>query len=43
MLNRGMSPAEAAAALPKLVSYAGAHAPRGSPYRAAGFRYFRPR
>ncbi len=43
MLNRGMSPAEAAAALPKLVPYAGARAPRGSPYRAAGFRYFRPR
>jgi len=43
MLNRGMSPAEAAAALPKLVPYAGSRAPRGSPYPAAGFRYFRPR
>ena len=43
MLNRGMSPAEAAAALPKLVPYAGTRAPRGSPYPAAGFRYFRAR
>lgn len=40
MLSRGMSPAQAARALPKLVPYAGSRAPRGSPYRAAGFRFF---
>ncbi len=43
MLNRGLSPAQAAAALPRLVPYAGDRAPRGSPYRAAGFRFFPPR
>ena len=40
VLNRGMAPAEAAATLPLLVPYAGNRAPRGSPYRAAGFRFF---
>lgn len=40
LLNRGMPPAQAAAALPKIMPYAGARAPRGSPYPAAGFRYF---
>ena len=43
MLNRGLSPARAAAALKKLVPYSGKRAPRDSPYRAAGFRFFRPR
>lgn len=40
MLNRGMAPAAAAAKLLRLVPYAGSRAPRQSPYRAAGFRYF---
>jgi hypothetical protein len=39
MLNRGLSPAAAAASLSTLVPYAGKRAPRGSPYRAAGFRF----
>lgn len=39
MLNRGLSPAAAAARLPSLVPYAGRRAPAGSPYRAAGFRF----
>ncbi len=43
MLNRGLTPSKAAAMLPKLVPYSGARTPLGSPYRAAGFRYFRPR
>lgn len=42
MLNRGLSPADAAAKLCKLVPYAGDRAPRGSPYAAAGFRFFAP-
>ena len=40
ILNRGWDPADAAAQLPKLVSYAGERAPKGSPYPAAGFRFF---
>ena len=40
ILNRGMEPAKAAAKLPLLVRYAGDRAPRGSPYPAAGFRFF---
>ena len=40
ILNRGMDPATAAAKLPLLVRYAGDSAPRGSPYPAAGFRFF---
>ena len=40
ILNRGMDPATAAAKLPLLVRYAGDRAPRGSPYPAAGFRFF---
>ena len=40
MLNRGLAPADAAAGLRVLAPYAGARAPRGSPYRAAGFRFF---
>ena len=43
LLNRGMPPPEAAVALPKLMPYAGARAPRGSPYPAAGFRFFAAR
>ena len=39
MLNRGLSPAAAAAKLPALVPYAGKRAPAGSAYRAAGFRF----
>ena len=42
VLNRGLSPAAAAAQLPKLVPYAGRHAPRGSAYRAAGLRFVGP-
>lgn len=38
ILNRGLSPADAAAKLPILVPYAGSRVPRGSAYRAAGFR-----
>jgi len=40
MLNRGLDPAEAAATLPKLVTYAGDSVPDDFPYRAAGFRFF---
>lgn len=40
ILNRGLDPAGAAAKLPKLVPYCGDRAPRGSPYPAAGFRFF---
>jgi hypothetical protein len=40
MLNRGQDPADAAARLPTLVSYAGESAPADSPYPAAGFRFF---
>lgn len=40
ILNRGMDPADAAAMLPALVTYAADKAPEGSPYPAAGFRFF---
>ena len=40
MLNRGMDPAEAAAKLPALISYAGDSVTTDSPYPAAGFRFF---
>lgn len=40
ILNRGIEPAEAAAKLPLLVRYSGDSVPSGSPYRAAGFRFF---
>jgi hypothetical protein len=40
MLNRDMTPDVAAAMLPKLVTYALEKAPEGSPYPAAGFRFF---
>ncbi len=40
LLNRDMSSDAAAAMLPKLVTYALADAPEGSPYPAAGFRFF---
>lgn len=40
MLNRGMEPAHAAAALPKLVSYCGDQVADDCPYRPAGFRFF---
>jgi hypothetical protein len=40
ILNRGLGPAEAAARLPELVSYAGDSVAEGSPYPAAGFRFF---
>ena len=40
ILNRGMAPAEAAEKLPLLVRYSGDSAPNGSPYPAAGFRFF---
>jgi hypothetical protein len=40
ILNRGLDPAKAAAMLPTLVRFAGDRAPRGSPYPAAGFRFF---
>jgi hypothetical protein len=40
ILNRGLGPAEAAEKLPLLVRFAGDVAPPGSPYPAAGFRFF---
>jgi hypothetical protein len=40
ILNRGMEPETAAAMLPRIVPYAGDAAPPGSPYPAAGFRFF---
>jgi len=40
LLNRGYTPADAAATLPKLVTYAGDTVAEDSPYRAAGFRFF---
>jgi hypothetical protein len=40
ILNRGFDPAKAAVMLPTLVRFAGDRAPRGSPYPAAGFRFF---
>jgi hypothetical protein len=40
MLNRGYEPADAAKALPKLVTYTGDEVAEDSPYRAAGFRFF---
>jgi hypothetical protein len=40
MLNRSMDPAEAAAKLPALISYAGDSVSSDSPYPAAGFRFF---
>lgn len=42
ILNRRMEPAEAAASLPLLVRYSGDAVPEGSPYAAAGFRFFPP-
>jgi hypothetical protein len=40
ILNRGLEPADAAATLPKLVTYAGDRVADDSPYPAAGFRFF---
>ena len=40
ILNRGLDPADAAAKLPGLVTYAGDSVADGSPYPAAGFRFF---
>ena len=40
ILNRGLDPAEAAARLPELVTYAGDTVAEDSPYPAAGFRFF---
>jgi hypothetical protein len=40
ILNRGFDPAEAAAKLPTLVTYAGDSVPPDSPYPAAGFCFF---
>ena len=40
LLNRGLDPAEAAAKLPTLVTYAGDGVPSDSPYPAAGFCFF---
>jgi len=40
ILGRGMDPADAAATLPKLVTYAGDRVADDSPYPAAGFRFF---
>jgi len=42
ILNRGMEPREAAEKLPTVVPYALDRAPPGSPYPAAGFRFFPP-
>jgi hypothetical protein len=43
ILNRGMTPAEAAAKLPTLISYSGDSVSAESPYPAAGFRFFAAR
>lgn len=40
VLNRGLPPAEAAHAIPKIVPYAGDEEVPGSPYPPAGFRFF---
>ena len=40
ILNRRMDPAEAAATLPAALSFAGDSVSEGSPYRAAGFRFY---
>ena len=40
MLNRGLDPAQAAAKLPTLISWAGDDVPADSPYPAAGFCFF---
>ena len=40
ILNRGLDPAQAAAKLPALISYAGDSVASDSPYPAAGFRFF---
>lgn len=40
ILNRGLEPADAAATLPKLITYAGDRVADDSPYPAAGFRFF---
>jgi hypothetical protein len=40
ILAKGLTPAQAAAQLPRLISYAGDQAPGESPYAAAGFRFF---
>lgn len=40
ILNRGMTPADAAARLPRLISYSGDQVAADSPYPAAGFRFF---
>jgi hypothetical protein len=43
ILDKRLTPAEAAAKLPQLLAFAGAEAPGESPYAAAGFRFFAPR
>jgi hypothetical protein len=40
ILNKGLKPTEAAAMLPKLITYAGDEDVAGAPYHAAGFRFF---
>lgn len=40
ILTKGLSPEEAAAVLPKLITYAGDNEVADSPYAAAGFRFF---
>ena len=40
ILNRGFDPADAAAILPRVVTYAGDSVAENSPYPAAGFRFF---
>jgi hypothetical protein len=40
ILNRDLEPAKAAAILPTLISFAGDRTSPGSPYPAAGFRFF---
>lgn len=40
ILSKGLAPSEAADLLPRVLSFAGDVDPAGSPYGAAGFRYF---
>ena len=43
ILAQHLTPAQAAEQLPRLLTFAGDESPSGSPYAAAGFRFFMPR
>lgn len=40
ILNKGLTPAQAAELLPRVIAFAGDDAPEGSPYPPLGFRFF---